>query len=151
MQVRTVLLPFHPREEREEHKPERYLEVRYEGVVAHPEDTIRAVAAFLDLPYSPKMTTYHEGKRRSQHRRSAKKAWLPPTQGLRDWRTQMAQPEIALFEALAGDQLAQLGYERGAEVIPEAIEAMADVYRRSCFKPNGKPRRLPQRSADGSR
>jgi hypothetical protein len=40
---------------------------------------------------------------------------LPPTKGLRDWRTQMSREDVALFEALAGDLLVDLGYERAVE------------------------------------
>jgi len=36
----------------------------------------------------------------------------PPTAGLRDWRKQMAKSDIALFEAIAGDLLVDLGYQR---------------------------------------
>ena len=36
----------------------------------------------------------------------------PPTSGLRDWRKQMKKSDIALFEAIAGDLLVDLGYER---------------------------------------
>ena len=42
------------------------------------------------------------------HQQSLTKA---PTPGLRDWRTQMSPEDIATFEALAGDLLADLGYE----------------------------------------
>ena len=43
---------------------------------------------------------------------------LPPTKGLRDWRTQMSTRDLAVFEANAGDLLSELGYERGCAHIP---------------------------------
>ena len=92
--------------------PDHYYEVRYEDLVANPGPELRRIADFLDLPYSPSMLAYHEGKARSDPGLSAKKAWLPPTAGLRDWRSAMEQADIELFEALAGEQLVDLGYER---------------------------------------
>lgn len=40
---------------------------------------------------------------------------LPPTKGLRDWRTQMSMEDVTAFELLAGDLLTDLGYERAVE------------------------------------
>jgi len=57
---------------------------------------------------------------------SAKSAWLPPTQGLRDWKTQMSARDVVLFEALAGDLLATLGYERVSESFSPEIREVAD-------------------------
>ncbi len=91
---------------------ERYLEVRYEDLIEDPEQTLRAITAFLGLPFAPEMLTYYKGKMRLGHSRSAKKAWLPPTPGLRNWRTQMSERDLELFEAIAGDLLSALGYDR---------------------------------------
>jgi len=35
----------------------------------------------------------------------------PPTTGLRNWRTELAPGDVAGFEEVAGDVLAELGYE----------------------------------------
>jgi len=37
--------------------------------------------------------------------------FLPPTKGLRDWRVQMCESDVVVFEDIAGDVLAELGYE----------------------------------------
>jgi hypothetical protein len=105
--------------------PSRYQEVRYEKLVADLEAELRGVTAFLDLPYASEMAAYHVGKTRSKPGLSAKSAWLPPTPGLRDWRSSMAEREVELFEALAGDLLSLLGYERRVTAISAAIEAVA--------------------------
>jgi hypothetical protein len=89
-----------------------YYEVRYERLVPDAAHELRHVAAFLDLEYSPQMAAFHVGKTRSDPGLSAKHAWLPPTPGLRDWQTDMAERDIVLFETLAGDLLDELGYER---------------------------------------
>ncbi|MEE9129378.1 MAG: sulfotransferase [Phycisphaerales bacterium] len=106
--------------------PARYREVTYEELVGQPEEALRDLAAFLKLPFAPEMLAYHKGKTRSKPGRSAKAAWLPPTPGLRDWRTQMAKRDLELFEAIAGDLLSGLGYERAFDTISPEIAAVAE-------------------------
>ena len=90
----------------------RYLEVRYEELVASPERGLREIASFLDLPFAEEMLTFNRGRERRDSGRSAKSAWLGPTSGLRDWRRQMDAENIELFEALAGETLGSAGYVR---------------------------------------
>ncbi len=106
--------------------PTRYHEVRYEDLVAQPELTLRKLGRFLELPYAPEMARYHEGRRRGKPGRSAKKRWLPPTPGLRDWRTEMHDRDIALFEALSGDLLSELGYECPTRPADAEVRAVAE-------------------------
>jgi hypothetical protein len=102
-----------------------YMDIAYESLVARSEETLRKLTDFLDLPFAPEMLEYYEGKTRNDPGLSAKNAWLPPTTGLRDWRTQMSTRDVALFEALAGDLLSALGYERGADSIPAEVQEVA--------------------------
>lgn len=104
----------------------RYCEVLYEDLVARPEEELRRIAEFLHIPYAPQMLTFHAGKTRRDPRLSSKKRWLPPTAGLRDWRSDMAKRDVELFEALAGDLLSDLGYEKGATVISDEIAEVAE-------------------------
>lgn len=104
---------------------DRYREVHYEKLVADPEGTLRELTAFLGLPFARAMLDYHRGKMRQEAGLSAKAAWLPPTQGIRDWRTQMAERDRELFEALAGEQLTELGYVRSCTRISPEIAAVA--------------------------
>ena len=69
------------------------------------------MAEFLAIPYDLKMPRYYEGRTNQKEHASANRSWLPPTPGLRDWRTQMDCEEIERFEAAAGDLLHHLGYE----------------------------------------
>jgi hypothetical protein len=105
---------------------DRYRELSYESLVADPEPALRGLATFLGLPFAPEMLTFHEGETRSEPGLSAKKAWLPPTQGLRDWRRDLPERELELFEAIAGDLLAELGYERACAGRSPAIQAVAE-------------------------
>jgi hypothetical protein len=94
--------------------------------VTRPETTLRELAGFLELPYAPEMAAFHEGKTRHDSGLSAKKAWLPPTPGLRDWRAQVSERDAELFEALAGDLLSELGYERSIETVSPGVASVAD-------------------------
>jgi hypothetical protein len=96
---------------------DRYIEVRYEDLVSDPQLELRKICDFSALEFDEAMLTYHEDAlRRLQcgpdatdfHRSAA----APPTAGLRDWRSQMPAADVEAFEAVAGAELAQLGYER---------------------------------------
>ena len=88
----------------------RYLEIRYEDLVADVEGALRRICAFAQLGYEPAMADY-AGKvdlSAKPHQQSLER---PPTTGLRDWRTQMSPVDVAAFEHVAGDLLRELGYE----------------------------------------
>jgi Sulfotransferase family len=90
--------------------PERYLELRYEELVADPEDALRAVSAFAGLEFDAAMLDYPGTVDLAAKPHQARLA-QPPTAGVRDWRTEMAAADVAAFEAIAGDTLAACGYE----------------------------------------
>jgi len=91
----------------------RYLEMRYEDLTADPQSQVRRLCEFANLEFQPSMLRYFEeaekvGASDAHH----PNLHLPPTKGLRDWRRQMSYEESSMFEALAGDLLSELGYER---------------------------------------
>lgn len=106
--------------------PAKHCAVKYEDLVAQPEQTLSRLADFLALPCAREMLDYYVGKTRHDPGLSAKQAWLPPTRGLRDWRTQMSPRDVELFEAIAGDLLSTLGYERRYDRITPDIAAVAE-------------------------
>jgi GNAT superfamily N-acetyltransferase len=115
-----------------------YHELRYEALVADPAEACRELCAFLDLPYDEAMLRFHEGRTRSDPGLDSKKAWLPPTRGLRDWRTQMPEQDVERFEAAAGELLDELGYPRSSlNPRPEAIEQAAEI--RELFAESTRP------------
>jgi hypothetical protein len=88
---------------------ERYQELRYEALAADPEGALREVCEFTGLDYEPAMLEYAgrvdlTGK---PHQTSLER---PPTPGIRDWRADMDERDVAAFESIAGDALAALGY-----------------------------------------
>jgi hypothetical protein len=107
-----------------------YREVSYETLVAHPAETLQGLARYLNLPFAAEMVMYYEGKVRSDLGLSAKKAWLPPTAGLRNWRREMPRRDVEMFEAIAGSLLTSLGYERACDEISDEISATAERCRR---------------------
>ena len=109
----------------------RYLELRYEDLVADPESRLRGICQLIRLDYDPAMLGYHEraagrlvelgdlpasGRRseRAGAERQASHALAaePPTSARTGaWREEMSAAERAEFEAVAGDLLAELGYD----------------------------------------
>ncbi len=95
--------------------PSRYRLVRYEDLTASPEAVVADLCGFLELPFDAAMLRYYEQPDRvfagldgqAHHERLR----LPVTKGLRDWRKDMAAGDVARFETVAGDTLAELGYE----------------------------------------
>jgi hypothetical protein len=89
--------------------PGRYLEVRYERLVADPEDTVSAICGFADIPFVSEMLEY-AGQVDVSAKPHQQRLLQPPTTGVRDWREELSADEALAFEAVAGDLLAELGY-----------------------------------------
>lgn len=107
----------------------RYLEVRYEDLLDEPEEVVGSLCRFLSLSYDEAMLRYFERSdeivgriRQSQYHTRLS---LPPTKGLRNWRTHMAARDVARFEALAGGLLSDLGYERATPRVHPGVAAAA--------------------------
>jgi hypothetical protein len=113
---------------------ENYLEVRYEDLVSKPDATLGRICSFIELPYDATMLGYHEraaerltemdrdlgtgenGPVRTGDERlagHAKTSEPPSTDRSGRWRTEMPQEDVAEFERVAGELLADLGYPAG--------------------------------------
>lgn len=90
--------------------PGRYFELRYEELVAGAERELRRICTFANLPYEPDMLGY-AGKIDLSDKPHQQSLARPPTPGLRDWRANMAAPDVAAFEKMAGPVLRETGYE----------------------------------------
>ena len=106
--------------------PDLYHEMLYEDLVDDPEQECKRLCEFLGVPYDDAMIRFAEGKTRTDlpnARKTPKKAWLPITSGMRNWRTEMPATDIQHFEAAAGNLLEELGYERTfSRPTPQALE-----------------------------
>jgi hypothetical protein len=123
---------------------ERYLEVSYEALVGDPQAECSRLCEFLGVPYHEAMLRFHEGRTRSRPDLSAKAAWLPVTEGLRTWSTEMPADEVRRFEAAVGELLTELGYVRAHESPElEERERAAQLRREFAESLGGRRRQLP--------
>lgn len=106
--------------------PQRYLETRYEDLVSDAEQVVRRLCDFLDLEFQGQMLRFHEQGAAfiagTKHPDAFTGLARPITRGMRDWRTQMAADDVLLFEAIAGDLLDDLGYDRTGVTPPPSIK-----------------------------
>lgn len=111
--------------------PGLYHEMHYEDLVEDPERECKRLCEFLGVPYDDAMIRFAEGKTKTDlpnARKTPKKAWLPITSGMRNWRTEMPATDIQRFEAAAGNLLEELGYERAVpNPSSEALEQAARI------------------------
>jgi hypothetical protein len=103
-----------------------YHEMHYEDLVDDPQRECKRLCEFLGVPYEEAMIRFAEGKTRTDlpyARKTPKKAWLPITSGMRNWRTEMPVKDIQRFEAAAGNLLEELGYQRNfSRPTPQVLE-----------------------------
>ncbi len=113
-----------------------YREVRYEDLVTKPEETLRGICDYIDLPFEPVMLRYYEraaerlteidrdlGRNGSAIRSGEERleghamTLKPPSvERIERWRGEMAAEQVAEFEGVAGGLLAELGYDVGSTV-----------------------------------
>jgi hypothetical protein len=93
----------------------RYKEVRFEALLASPEETMRGVCDFLDIPFTPAMLTrapigpiYARNKEVLERMLSRERIELGRASS---WREEMPVSDRAVVESVAGDLLDELGYE----------------------------------------
>ncbi|HEX6833683.1 MAG TPA: sulfotransferase [Rudaea sp.] len=116
----------------------RYMEVHYEKLLRDPEQELRRIAEFIDLPFERTQLDYHRsaawrlaehGERRtgdgslvlSQAARQAQQAStaMPPDPSrVGVWRAVFTKDEADRFDTVAGDALEQFGYPRAAAASP---------------------------------
>jgi hypothetical protein len=114
-----------------------YREVRYEELVAEPERVLLELSSALDLDFDPAMTRHHERaadrldemardlpeadgrplRPGAERMRAHALARQPPqASNAGKWREEMPPEDVAEYESVAGDLLAELGYETGVRV-----------------------------------
>ena len=110
--------------------PTRYLEVRYEQLVADAESVVREICTFAAVAFESAMLDYTDSVDVSA-KPHQQRLLTPPTTGVRSWREDMSAANVAAFDAVAGDLLDELGYAvgSGARSRPRAaiVRAWYDV------------------------
>jgi hypothetical protein len=88
----------------------RYLELRYEDLVAAPEHHLRSICTFLDLAWDPVMLD-HTTPVTAGTERDHQLLGSAPVANVRDWRAQMGGRQVARVEAIAGTTMRAYGYD----------------------------------------
>ena len=111
--------------------PDRYLEVRFEDLVCEPRRELARVCAFLELAFDDGMLeSHHRAEQRLEEHRERRRVdgtlvvsreqrllqqarvrSAPDPSRIGVWRLEMSASELRRFHAVAGTQLAELGYE----------------------------------------
>jgi hypothetical protein len=127
--------------------PGLYHEMLYEELVDDPHRECKRLCEFLGVPYDDAMIRFAEGKTRTDlpnARKTPKKAWLPITSGIRNWRTEMPVKDVERFEAAVGNLLEELGYERAVpNPSPEALQQAAKIRETFTREPRERGDRPP--------
>jgi hypothetical protein len=94
---------------------ERYIEILYEDLVEDAEGEAKDLCEFLGLAFDSGMLDYTERARGAVLPRA--KRYNPnvaesPISKVRSWEESMPPAHVEVFEAVAGDVLSELGYER---------------------------------------
>jgi hypothetical protein len=91
-----------------------YMEIRYETLLERPEPTMRSVCEFIGEPYTDAALQPAEWTHRYAWRPMRRGIYRPRPRIESDnhgrWRTEMPAPDRAIFESVAGDLAAELGY-----------------------------------------
>lgn len=94
----------------------RYLEVRYEQLLAEPEATLRGIAAHVGVAYSPAMLDFGASAASlvDERERAWKKETLGPLlAGNREkWRRELAPARVRFVEAVSHEAFDSVGYSR---------------------------------------
>ncbi len=123
----------------------QYLEVTYDSLVEKSEAECRRFAQFLNVDYHDSMHNYYLGRTQSAENMSANAAWLPPTPGMRNWRTEMFPEDVAKFEAAAGNLLEDLGFDLSPQGITAEIkENVAGIRAQFRIEALARKWRLPE-------
>jgi hypothetical protein len=94
---------------------DRWIEVRYEHLIADSEAQLRRICEFIGVGFSARMFDYVESSSYA----------LPDASQTSKWRTKIRQRDLELLEARIGPRLAARGYDPGCEAPPQVSRARA--------------------------
>ena len=97
--------------------PDRYIEIRYEDLLADPKRTMIRICTFLREAYAESMV--HFDKSRQPGKTPLLQRPVQPDNAGK-WRSKMTRAQIRIFESAAGDTLTRLGYplETNSQALP---------------------------------
>jgi len=90
--------------------PGRYCEIRYEELVSETERAVQEVCSFAAIPFERAMVDF-AGSVDVSGKPHQQRLLEPARPGVRDWRAELRAEDARAFEDVAGELLAELGYE----------------------------------------
>lgn len=109
------LLSMRAAQRHQKRYPDGYKVVRFEQLAAQPEETLRAVCAFINEPFTPAMLTMEGAAEHKQQGGNSSFGQLTPgvisTKPIGRFRTVLAKEEIAFIQLVAAREMAALGYQ----------------------------------------
>ncbi len=90
----------------------QYLEVFYEDLLKNPSTVMKKICEFIGEPFTEEVTIASEQKIKTPH--IIKKTPIHAS-NIAKWKTKMTSYQLKLFNTIAGDLLASLGYETTEE------------------------------------
>jgi hypothetical protein len=104
------------------HWPDNYRVVRYETLVSRPEETMRAVCAFLGEDYEPAMLRV-DATRRYDHERARDGGSPVSAAYVGRYRGRMSPADLAFIQRVAGRPMDDFGYAR--DPMPHSLSERA--------------------------
>ncbi|MBN1966003.1 MAG: sulfotransferase [Anaerolineae bacterium] len=104
--------------------PGALLEVRYETLVESPVETTQAICAFIGAPYRDDILEYYQdnvqgemiiGGKETIHRHTSEPI---STRHMDKWKAQLSEHDVAIIEAITGDDMQRYGYSLLRPVLP---------------------------------
>lgn len=100
----------------------QYLEMRYEDLLANPEETMKMLCDFLGEAYSDTLFNFNP----MENPGKATLVYQPiKADNAGKWRSRMTPGQIKAFECVAGDTLRQFGYELTTAANPPSLPVKA--------------------------
>lgn len=92
----------------------RYIEIMYTDLVEDNEGEVKDICAFVGITFDPVMLDTKETKKGALARAEKYNPHVKeqPIRRVRSWKTDMPPEHVEIFEAVAGDVLSELGFER---------------------------------------
>ena len=113
------------------------LRMRYEDLVAEPEEAVRRLCSFLDEPFEPTMLRWFEDReaRKSADLSESWKNTAAPMQSdrLARYRRDLSPEEIGAVESIAGPVMTRLGYPLDGPPLP-ALSPLGEWLRRGRWR-----------------
>ncbi|MCX7018637.1 MAG: sulfotransferase [bacterium] len=129
--------------------PDSIFQLRYEDLTEDPERYLRDVCAFIGEDYVPEMLEFHRDAKKRVPQGIHAMINVPANKSRHNrWKTELTPTQVRIIEAVAGDLLEQLGYERAFPdarlgLLDKRLGKMGDKLLR--LRPNTKPHSLIDR------